>query len=95
MAVYTDRSWFCIGKFDIILNDDVCISLNAFSACDEHVANSSLVGLNFKPVHGVVRFMNDFNGFGCFDGEFNIDSFKLYKFTTPDLHLVKLNENKN
>lgn len=39
-------------------------SLHALSTYDEHAARISLVLLNLSDVHGVVKFINDFNGFG-------------------------------
>jgi len=62
-------------------------SLQAFSLYSEQAASISLVLLNLSDVHGVVKFINDFNGFGFrlfFKSKL---SFKLYMLTTPDLHL--------
>jgi hypothetical protein len=42
----------------------ILTNLQAFSLKAEHAANISLVLLNFKDVHGVVKFMNDLIGFG-------------------------------
>ena len=62
-------------------------SLQAFSPYSEQAASISLVLLNLSDVHGVVKFINDFNGFGLRLFLRSKLSFKLYMLTTPDLHL--------
>lgn len=78
-----------------IMHMHICVStkitsLQAFSLKADDIDKISLVWLNLIDVHGVVKFMKVFAGFGlrsCLSRH----SSSLYKFTTPDLHLFLIN----